>query len=239
MKNLKLVLVWIGLFGGGALAAQDPEYPVYRTEWDAAPLLAMDAAPWTGAHRIAWGPPSYLTEFRALWNEAGLYIRFDVSDDSPWHTMKKRDDHLWEEEVVEIFLDLDRSGRHYAELEINPVNVICDLHMLTPWPEKASDIRWDFKQLQSRTFPTLDAGGKILGWTALAVLPWQDFSSLPSAQRVNLPPREGDRWRFNVFRIERPAGKEEPAKDAVFAAWSPPSQPSFHSPAAFRDFVFR
>jgi len=27
-------------------------------------------------------------------------------------------------------------------------------------------------------------------------------------------------------------------KDAVFTAWSPPGQPSFHVPAAFRDFVY-
>ena len=50
--------------------------------------------------------------------------------------------------------------------------------------------------------------------------------------------RTGDRWRFNVFRIERPGGPEAPQKDGVFAAWSPPSVKTFHDAGAFRDLVF-
>jgi len=50
--------------------------------------------------------------------------------------------------------------------------------------------------------------------------------------------RRGDRWRFNVFRVERPGGKEHPEAGAVEVAWSDPHSPSFHVPAAFRDFVF-
>ena len=59
----------------------------------------------------------YRTRFRACWDPIALHVRFDALDNAPWHTMTTRDDHLWEEEVVEIFLDLDGSGRNYAELE--------------------------------------------------------------------------------------------------------------------------
>ena len=83
-----------------------------------------------GARRIEWGPAPYTTRFRALWNDDGLYLRFDARDPSPWHTMTRRDEHLWEEEVVEIFLDPDRSGRDYYELEISPANVVCDVRMI-------------------------------------------------------------------------------------------------------------
>ncbi len=71
-----------------------------------------------------------------------------------------------------------------------------------------------------------------------AFLPWRGLARLPSARRVALPPKPGDAWRFNVFRIERPEGKADPEKDAVFAAWSPPSVASFHDAGAFRDLVF-
>ena len=57
--------------------------------------------------------------------------------------MTRRDEHLWDEEVVEIFIDLDRSGRDYYELEVNPANVVCDLRMISPWPDKKGDIDWD------------------------------------------------------------------------------------------------
>ena len=58
------------------------------------------------------------------------------------------------------------------------------------------------------------------------------------AARVKTPPAPGDRWRFNVFRIERPAGKADPKKDAVQVAWSKPSVDTFHDPSVFRDMVF-
>ena len=83
-----------------------------------------------------------------------------------------------------------------------------------------------------------DAAGRTTGWTATAFLPWRGLRALPSAARVATPPRPGDRWRFNVFRIDRPGGKANPEKDAVQVAWSPPSLKSFHDPSAFRDFVF-
>ncbi len=64
--------------------------------------------------------------------------------------MTRRDEHLWDEEVVEIFLDPDRSGRDYYELEINPANVVCDLRMISPWPDKKGDIDWNLAGLETR-----------------------------------------------------------------------------------------
>ncbi|HSD65471.1 MAG TPA: carbohydrate-binding family 9-like protein, partial [Vicinamibacteria bacterium] len=152
-------------------------------------------------------------------------------------TMSREDEHLWDEEVVEIFIDLDRSGHDYYELEINPANVVCDLRMIAPWPNQKGDIDFDLSGLETRVHPR-EGAGAASGWTATAFLPWNGFRSLPSAGRVALPPRPADRWRFNVFRIERPGGPKSPAQDAVFAAWSPPSGRSFHDAGAFRDLVF-
>jgi len=140
--------------------------------------------------------------------------------------------------VVEIFLDLDRSGKDYAEVEVSPANVICDVRMVSPSPNKESDLTWNLEGLESRVHLRRDAQGKTTGWTAVAYFPWNGFRNLPSARAASLPPKSGERWRFNVFRIKRPHGKSDPEKDAVFAPWSPPGQPSFHVPAAFRDFVY-
>jgi hypothetical protein len=147
--------------------------------------------------------------------------------------MSRRDEHLWDEEVVEIFLDPDRSARDYYELEVNPANVVCDLRMISPWPDKKGDIDWNLAGLETRVRE--DAGR---GWTATAFLPWSGLAPLPSARHVTLPPKPGDAWRFNVFRIKRPGGPKSPETDAVFAAWSPPSVQSFHDAGAFRDLVF-
>lgn len=221
-----------------AAAPAKPRYVVASSPAASAALLAGDAAAWKKAPRIRWGPAPYETEFAALWTRDALYLRFDARDPSPWHTMTRRDEHLWEEEVVEAFLDLDRSGRDYAEIEISPGNVVCDVRMVTPYPNKKYDLTWNMEGLETRVVPMKDDAGHATGWTALARLPWEGFRTLASAARIALPPRPGDRWRFNVFRVERPGGKEHPEAGAVEAAWSDPHSPSFHVPASFRDLVF-
>ena len=222
-----------------AAAAPAPgEYVVAATREPAAALLAGDEGAWHDGARVEWGPARYVTEFRALWSPDGLFLRFDARDPSPWHTMTRRDEHLWEEEVVEIFLDPGRSGRNYAELEISPANVVCDVRMIQPSPDKKMDLAWDIEGLETRVLPWRDLGGKTQGWTALARVPWTGLRSLPSTAKAALPPRAGDRWRFNLFRVERPGGKEHPDEGAIEVAWSPTGEPSFHVPAAFRDLVF-
>ena len=52
------------------------------------------------------------------------------------------------------------------------------------------------------------------------------------------PPKPGDEWRFNVYRIKRPKGPTRPNDDAVYNAWSPTGGPSFHVPAAFGVMAF-
>jgi len=220
-----------------AVEAAGPRYVAARASAPPPELLAAEASAWTAASRIQWGPARYETSFAALWSSEGLFLRFDARDDAPWSTMTRRDEHLWEEEVVEIFLDLDGSGRNYAEVEVNPAGVVCDVRMVSPSPHKEMDIAWNLEGLEARTRPWAE-GGRTVGWTATAFLPWRGFKSLPSAAHVTLPPRPGDAWRFNVFRVERPGGREHPDRGAVEAAWSDPGEPSFHVPRAFRPFVF-
>jgi cellulose/xylan binding protein with CBM9 domain len=223
--------------GPRAGAAEVPrEYVVVAVGGDSGLLDGKDTA-WAPASSVQWGPPGYETTFHALWTPEALFLRFDARDPSPWHTMTKRDEHLWEEEVVEIFLDLARSGRNYYELEVSPANVVCDVLMIQPSPDKKSDLGWNLAGLETRVVPFHAPGGQ-KGWTVLAKLPFAGLRTLPSAAAVRLPPQAGDRWRFNVFRIERPGGKGHPEQGAIEAAWSPTGQPSFHVPAAFRDFVF-
>jgi len=213
-------------------------YVVSSATADAEALLAAGEPAWAPAAVVRWGPPPYETRFRALWSTSGLLLRFDVDDPSPWHTMSRRDEHLWEEEVVEIFLDPGRSGRDYYELEISPANVVCDVRMASPSPHKEMDLSWDLEGLATRAIVHRDGAGRTNGWTATALLPWSGLRRLPSARNVAVPPKTGDRWRFNLFRVERPGGPAAPEKGAVEEAWSPTGEPSFHVPAAFRDLVF-
>jgi hypothetical protein len=203
-------------------------------------LQAFSVAAWAKAEKLTWGPEKARTTFRGLWADDGLWLRFDIEDPSPWHTMTKRDDHIWEEEVVEIFIDLDGTGKHYGEYEINPANVLCDLDMAQGWPEVRGDIRWDHQGLASAVQPRKASGSDPGGWTAILHLPWEGFRTLASVKegRAAAPPKPGDVWRVNLYRIERPGGAAEPRKDAIFAAWSPTGKTTFHHPPAFGRFRF-
>ena len=219
-------------------AAATPRYVVGATTAEASTLLAGDAAAWKGAPRITWGPAPVTTDFAALWSKDALYLRFDARDPSPWHTMTQRDEHLWDEEVVEIFLDPAWAGKDYWELEISPTNVVCDVRMVAPHPTVTSDLTWNHEGLKTAVRHEKNADGSPKRWIAAAFAPWAGFRSLPLPEKVALPPAAGEAWGFNAFRIERPNGPARPTDGAVNRAWSPTGAPSFHVPAAFRKFVF-
>jgi hypothetical protein len=214
------------------------EYRAVRTSSRPVTLLPGHDHAWDTADAIEWGPAAYRTHFRALWNESGLAIRFDVCDTTPWHTMTRRDDPIWEEEVVEIFVDPARLGRHYAEVEISPINVVTDLHVLEPHPNLTSNRAWNWAGLESTVVPGSCGGLSSDSWMALAWLPWRGLRGMAAEVDGFLPPTPGDRWQFNVFRIKRPGGPTEPERGAIYAAWSVPDGPSFHAPSAFCDLVF-
>lgn len=199
---------------------------------------ARGALWWTRAPAIVWGPPAAQTTFKAAWDAAALYTHFDAVDANPWFTITAPDGHLWDEEVVELFLDPDGSGRHYAEFEVSPANKICDLIVRAGWPSLDSDPTWDCAGVSSAVAMARGDGGALLGWSVDLTIPWQGLASLGPHAATRTPPRRGDRWRFNVFRIDRPHGPSDPERDAIYAAWSVPSGSSFHDTDAFRDLRF-
>ena len=226
------------LYRDAAPLSPDAIYRVARTKAHPVTLMPGHDRAWRSAQRIGWGPARYRTEFRALWNDEGLAIRFDACDDRPWHTMQRPDDPIWEEEVVEIFLDPACLGKHYAEVEISPINIVTDLHILEPHPRLNGDRSWNWRGLESTVVPGSCGGLTPGSWVALAWLPWSGLGSLGAEVAARVPPSAGDAWRFNVFRIKRPHGPAEPERDAIYAAWSTPEGPSFHDPAAFRAMEF-
>jgi len=220
------------------LASIDPKperYAARRTTAGQAELLDASDAAWAKAQRVRWGPDALATSFAALWSPLGLAVRFDVTDPSPWHTLTGRDERLWSEEVVELFLDVGATGRSYAEVEWNPAGAVVDL-----WIDRADgrfDRNWNAAGLESRIQWRKSADGRTTGWSVVAVLPWSALAAKAPSGTV-LPPKAADRWRFNAYRIERPGGPSDPEKGVMNLAWAPTGQHSFHVPEAFREIEF-
>lgn len=218
-------------------AQHDDTYTVRKSWADPGALMAAHRAAWAEAEQIDWGTAPWPTSFRALSTPDALWLRFDAIDSSPWYTYTKRDDKLWEEEVVEIFIDPDGDLRNYVEVEINPANALCDLWVERGDPNLATHIEWDFAGIDSAVIPLRDEAGAAIGWSAMVRMPWDGFRSLPSTE-VALPPAPGDRWLFNVFRIKRPDGPDNPDSNVILDAWSPIPGGSFHVPEVFRAMEF-
>ena len=153
-----------------------------------------------------------------------LCVRFDCDDPDIWATMTERDDPIYEEEVVELFLsagDADPNPKEYFEFEVSPDGVLFDATISNPDSDRATmkgDAAWNC--------PGIGWGAKRLDaehrWSAIIVIPW---AVLGCDQHG--PPHH---WRANFFRIERPRGKEP-----EYSCWKPTmvSPADFHKPASF------
>jgi hypothetical protein len=172
-------------------------------------------------------PAPYKTEVRALYDDTFLYFSFRCRDDNIWATFKTRDQHLWDEEVVEVFLQADPHQASYIELEVNPLGTMLDIYLL--------DIRkplhyesWNSQKLKwgVQVSGTIDGNTGDREWTCEIAVPLEDVVTAK-----NLPPKAGDRWRMNLYRVEQ---LPEPA----LLAWSPTYKDDFHLPEKFGEIVF-
>jgi Carbohydrate-binding family 9 len=158
--------------------------------------------------------PKWGSEVRIGWDGESIHGIFTCQDPDPWATKTKRDDSLWEEEVVEIFLDPFGDGLSYFEIEINPLNTVCDLFVRRVRSGLRKDFSWHCLALKTAT------GILPYGWTVGFRIPFESLGDChPSRSPV---------WRGNFARIDRP--KEEPRE---LSAWSPTLTATFHVPQRF------
>ncbi len=182
------------------------------------------------------GPLQPKTVARMLWDDEYLYVAFVAEDTDIYATMRKRDDHLWTGEVVEVFV-----GRTdiYVEIEVNPLNTLfdapIDIRGQTGTPkfdvDSLAKVDFEIKHAVLVEGTVHDRSDKDRRWTVELALP---HSALEGIQRV--PPKGDDAWRINLYRIEKSleGGK---IKEAA-GAWSPTAG-WFHTPSRFGKIVFR
>ncbi|MCI0571845.1 MAG: carbohydrate-binding family 9-like protein [Myxococcaceae bacterium] len=187
----------------GGPAAELLEYRVARAH--KAPMLDGVLAPeeWAAATPVQLKgsfdgrEPALRTTARLLYDAEHLYVAFDVEDPDVWGTLKQRDDPIYNEEVVELFLDANADGRTYNELQVSPHNVLFDAYF--PARRQGMDTGWDSGMRTAvKVRGTLDApDDRDEGWTVELAVPLARLAEVP-----RLPPQPGDRWRFNLYRLE-------------------------------------
>ena len=233
-KNFVVSLVTITLFTLSVFAAEKPVYEVSKTT----ALINIDGVinepvwektPSVGAFlNSRYGSESPITtEGKILYDDNFLYFAFSLTDSNIWATMLNRDDHLWLEEVIEIYLVPDTNGTNYIELEVNPLGSMIDIYLLDirkPIPYKS----WNSSQLQWAVSVdgTVDGEPGDKGWQCEIKFPLEDAVTAP-----NLPPKPGDKWGMNLYRIDK-----KPERAGL--AWSPIMKGDFHTPSMFGNWGF-
>lgn len=159
--------------------------------------------------------PKQETIAKLLWDENFLYVAFDCEDYEIKAKMTRYNDPIYDEDVVEIFIGDDKNPNSYIEIEVNPNNAI--LHYL---------IRNDGKQnfsYERREEVILSAVVRTENKTCYELaIPANEF--LDSL-------KEGLRWRFNLYRIDRGETDE-------YTAFSPTGIVNYHVPEKFADLFF-
>jgi len=188
--------------------------------------------------------PPLKTNIKMLWDDTCLYIAVKVMDPNVWATLKKRDDIIFMDNDVEVFIDPSTTTHEYFEIEWNAINTIFDLFLNKPYRNNGKPISsWDVKGMRSavKIQGTLnDPSDTDKGWTVEIAIP---FKALSLGNRRSTP-GEGTFWRFNFSRVEWDTkvvdGKYEKLKDNNGRnlpehnwVWSPQGVINMHFPERF------
>jgi hypothetical protein len=152
-----------------------------------------------------------------------LHVRFDCIDRDPWTTFTRRDEPLWRQEVVEVFLAPGEGDpRRYVELEVSPAGVLFDAVIDHPTGDRrdlVADTSWNCPGLGWA------AGLAADGWWAALEIPWR---SVLEALGEALDPGV---WRANFYRVDRPRTGEPDEYSAASPTLVSPAD--FHRPGRF------
>jgi hypothetical protein len=216
--------------GPGWLSGSRPPLPTYRAPRAAGaiePDGRLDEPDWALAPQVelrdslTGQPARAATRARLLWDERALHVAFTCDDDLVWaRPGRAADDDLWEDEVVELFLDPSGRGSGYVEVEVSPQALTFDARFERPRADLASARRFTSGaragvQVDGAVTVGDEAPRAARGWTAEVSVPWSALA---------LAPRGGERWRMNLYRLET-HGRTAPQG----SAFSPPLRGDFHA----------
>jgi hypothetical protein len=232
-----------------------PTYTVFKTNEALTIDGALTESAWSKAsavelvNTVTGLPPLARTLAKLLWTDSTLVIGFDCEDEHILTQYNQRDELLWKDDVVEVFLapgGLDATFGGYIEIEVNARGAVLDLFVLQakdglpyPLPYQAYNlnIRAATNTQDKDNAIIIAAKGK-RGWTAEIAIPLAELRHA-GADALVLP-RDGEQWRMNLLRINYDARSTDtsPAQREL-TAWSPTGQMKFHVPEAFGNLVFR
>lgn len=156
------------------------------------------------------------TRVSACWDHEFLHIRFVCQDSYMISDYTERDDPLYDQDVVEIFIDELGAGKEYMEIEVSPNNVIFDARIQNDGDGHIvhSDRAWDIEGLETEA--------------VLSEADVRTYDIRIPMRAFRKPIVAGDCWRANFYRIDEQRGGER-----EYQAWSPTGAVNYHLSQTF------
>lgn len=219
--------------------ASKPDYDVPLLEADIGDGVTVDGklddGIWENVDNLSLSPlgsqKKLATDVRAFVSGEHLFVGAKMEDEHAWGTLEERDSKTWEEEVLEMFVDVDGNGKNYMEFQIAPTGTIFDANFESVDTKNIGKAKkFDLEGLESAVHVegTLnDNSDDDEFWSVELKIP---LASIPD---VDGPPSDGDQWAVNLYRFDRPTDDE-----TLAFAWSTRPQGDFHQVRHFGTWTF-
>ena len=184
--------------------------------WKTASVIDHFGTFWTNPKKSIAGTFAYL-----VWDDDALYYAGSMTDAELRSFGTKRNDHLWNGDVFELFLKPSDERPEYYEFQANPRGAVFEVL----FPKRGHDFGGfaNAPPLDTKAAValkgTLDSeGDRDEGWSVEGRMPWSSFA--PTGGK----PKAGADWRFAICRYDYgPKGT-----DPITMSCAPLTRPSFH-----------
>ncbi|NKB70305.1 MAG: SUMF1/EgtB/PvdO family nonheme iron enzyme [Candidatus Latescibacteria bacterium] len=180
---------------------------------------AWAQAPWTAdfGHIVsatAYARPHLRTRARLLWDDYNLYAAVELEEPHLVAHVVDKDEEIYDDNDIELFIDVDGDAQNYIELEFNALGTIWD--MLLPKEYNRGGLPWSHPRVPQSPPWNLEgmrvavrAEGSFnypfdtdTGWTIELSIPW---TSLAATDRSGTPLNNPGRvLRANFSRVQYP-----------------------------------
>jgi hypothetical protein len=176
-------------------------------------------------------PAEFAATARMTWDDQNVYLGWEVADDYLKSTFTQHDDHLWEQDCVEVMFDPLGDQRNYFEIQVAPTGVSFETRYDTRrQPQPFGDVAWTSQvRAQVVRTGTMNDDQPDTGYTVEMSIPWAAFAvGDPPAVK----PTNNTVWGMNLFVLDaRETGGRA-------AGWSPPRVGDFHAIDRFGRVIF-
>ena len=174
---------------------------------------------------------NYHTTVQACYDSENLYIAFVNRDKNIYTRYTIKDEFLWQDEVVEVFIDGDPDISTYIELEVSPTNVVFDSYITdTANIDLVETPKFEIEGLQTavQVIGTVNDSTDVdQSWTVEILIPLETVTQMRSDGKKQL-----NDYRMNFYRINRDS------QGPSYYAWSPTHQ-RFHAPSNFGSLTLK